>query len=312
VLLQQGGHFDKVLEAIDKMVETLRAEESEDLKNKEDCEEKRMSKTKEARVLSLAIDDASEEIARQRTKITELEAQVVEKEADIEKLEADLKEATQLRADEKAAYEKSSADDHAAADLIKQAMETLEGFYKDNGLVLAQRGAREPPVVEAGKAPPPPPSTWSAPYGGAKGESTGIQAILGMILEDVEKDIAKADKTEEEAVKAFDQMKLDTEEAIAAAKKAIEDYKGQIADAEKAIEDAISEKTKSKETLDAVMEEIKVLEPGCDFVAVNIGVRTKNRQLEIDGLLKAKAILQGAAFGEAPDPNREMKPGDAL
>merc|ERR1719262_1648692 len=49
VLLQQKGHFDKVIEAIDKMVETLRAEEAEDLKNKEECEKERMEKTKEAR-----------------------------------------------------------------------------------------------------------------------------------------------------------------------------------------------------------------------------------------------------------------------
>merc|ERR1719252_233920 len=102
-------------------------------------------------------------------------------------------------------------------------------------------------------------------------------------------------------------MKKDTEEAIAAAQKAIEDYKGEIADAETAIEEAINAKTKAKGTLDAVMEEIKVMEPGCDFVAVNFDVRTKNRQLEIDGLLKAKAILEGAAFGKAPDPNREIK-----
>merc|ERR1719235_2298364 len=69
VLLQkadkEGGHFDKVIEEIDKMVETLREEEATDLKNKEECEGERMEKTKEARKLSLKIDDATEEIARQ-------------------------------------------------------------------------------------------------------------------------------------------------------------------------------------------------------------------------------------------------------
>merc|ERR1719375_172354 len=290
VLLQQGGHFDKVIEAIDKMVETLREEEAEDLKNKEECEKERMEKTKEARKMSLQIDDATEEIARQRGVIEELKAQIEEKEAEIKKLKEDLAAATKQREDEKLAYEASSADDHAAAELIKQAMDVLKGFYEDNGLVLAQRGA-QPPEVKAGEAPPPPPPTWDAPYGGAKGESTGIQAILGMILEDVEKDIAKADAEE---------------------KKAIEDMKGDIADAEKIIEEQIDMKTKTFKTLAAVMEEIKVMTPGCDFMAVNFEVRAKNRQLEIDGLLKAKAILQGAAFGKAPDPDREIKPGDAL
>merc|ERR1719375_2008234 len=219
VLLQQGGHFDKVLEAIDKMVETLREEEAEDLKNKEECEKERMEKTKEARKLSLQIDDATEEIARQRALIEELKAQIEEKEAEIKKLKEDLDKATKQREDEKMAYEASSADDHAAAELIKQAMDVLKGFYEDNGLTLVQRGARAP-----GEAPPPPPPTWDAPYGGAKGEATGIQAILGMILEDVEKDIAKADAEEKKAIEEFEKMKKDTEEAIAAAQKAIEDY----------------------------------------------------------------------------------------
>merc|ERR1719191_1528258 len=139
VLLQQGGHFDKVIAAIDKMVETLKKEEEEDLKNKEQCEEDRLQKTKEARELSLVIDDQTEIIARERAKIVELKAQIEEKEAEIKKLEEDLATATRQREDEKLAYEASSADDHAAAELIKQAMDTLKGFYEDNGLVLTQK-----------------------------------------------------------------------------------------------------------------------------------------------------------------------------
>jgi len=260
-----------------------------------------MEKTKEARKLSLQIDDATEEIARQRSLIEELKKQIEEKEAEIKQLKEDLAAATKQREDEKMEYEAAKADDEAAAELIKKAMDALKGFYEDNGLVLVQKDARQPPTVEAGKAPPPPPPVPTEPYGGAKGESTGIQAILGMILEDVEADIKKADEEEKAAIEEFEKMKEDTEKSIEAASKAIEDMKGDIADAEKAVEEKIEEKTDAKKTLDAIMEEIKVIEPGCDFVAVNIDVRTKNRQLEIDGLLKAKAILEGAAFGKTPE-----------
>jgi len=41
-------------------------------------------------------------------------------------------------------------------------------------------------------------------------------------------------------------------------------------------------------------------------------MRTSNRQIEVDGLNKAMAILQGGTFDAAPDPNREIKPGDAF
>jgi len=46
------------------------------------------------------------------------------------------------------------------------------------------------------------------------------------------------------------------------------------------------------------MESIKEAEASCDFITINFETRIKNRQLEIDGLLKAKSILQGAAYAK--------------
>merc|ERR1719182_1321026 len=117
-----------------------------------------------------------------------------------------------------------------------------------------------------------------------------------MILEDVEADIEKAKKAEKEAIAEYETFKKETEEAIEAASKTIEDHKGEIADCEETIEKTKTERMSAKESLDSVLEEISVKEPGCEFMTVNFEVRAKNRQMEIDGLLKAKAILQGAAF----------------
>lgn len=87
---------------------------------------------------------------------------------------------------------------------------------------------------------------------------------------------------------------------------------GEIADCEKAIEDAKESRASDLGELKSVMEKIKVDEPGCEFMTINFPVRATNRQMEIDGLLKAKAILQGGTFDKGPDPNREFKPGDAM
>merc|ERR1719498_1617537 len=67
-----------------------------------------------------------------------------------------------------------------------------------------------------------------------------------------------------------------------------------------------------KGELDAVLKKIEDINPNCEYFEVNYPLRRKNRQIEIDGLVKAKAILQGGKFSEGPDANREMKPGDAL
>ena len=45
-----------------------------------------------------------------------------------------------------------------------------------------------------------------------------------------------------------------------------------------------------------VMDYLKEIAPGCDFIAMNFNIRLTNRQMEVDGLKKAKSILQGAEY----------------
>jgi len=309
---EEQKEIDKVVTMIDEMIQTLKDEEKEDLKSKEECETNRMDQTKEARKASIEIDDASDAISREEAKIAEWKDQIKLKEEEIKKLEEDLKAATDARAEEKAEFEKNKADDEAAADLIEKAMGVLKTFYEENFSMLQAHGGANGIVVEAGKAPPPPPPTWSEPYGGAQGESKGIQAILQMILDDVKDDIAKAEEAEKAAVEAFEKFKTDTENSIKLAQETITDLETKVAGAEKVIVEQKTIKEDTLKTLKASIEEIQAAEPGCNFMTVNFEVRSKNRQLEIDGLLKAKAILTGGSFTEEPDPNREIKPGDAF
>jgi len=314
VLVQAGeGPLDKVIDMIKEMIETLQEEETTDLEQKEQCEKDREEDTASARQLSVEIDDFTDVISQNTARIAELQGLIETKEAEIAEMKKDLEEAKRTRADEKAAFEAALADDEAAAELITKAMDVLAGFYKEMeaGFFIQKSAHRQPPTVEAGKAPPPPPGTFDAPYSGAKGESNGIQAILGMIKADVEADIEKSKKAEKESIAEYEKFVEDTKNAIKANQKAINDMTEEIAECEQKIESAKEERTTAKGTLDSVMEEIKVAEPGCEFITVNFETRKTNRQMEIDGLLKAKAILEGGSF-DAPDPNREIKPGDAM
>merc|ERR1719197_2293759 len=126
------------------------------------------------------------------------------------------REAGEQRTKENSEYMAAKADDAAAVSLIENAMGVLETFYSENGLMLAQVRRVKQPFVEAGEAPTPPPSTWDSEYGGAKGESTGIISIMTLIKQNIEKDIAKSDKQEEDAVEAYDKLVADTDASIAA------------------------------------------------------------------------------------------------
>jgi len=287
----------EVVEAIDKMIERLQKDEEDDLQAKEDCENNRAEETATARKTSLEIDDATEEIARQKTKVEEQKEQIKIAEDAIKKFNEEKDEATTQREDEKAAYESDKTTDEAAVELVEKAMEVLKKFYEEKmgGLFLAQK-SKQRPVVEAGKAPPPPPSTFEGDYGGSDGERKGIQQILGLIKEDMEADIEKNTKEEEEAVKAHEALMEDIKNSIADEEAAIADAESVVADAEDEMANQNKIKETKHESLVSTMEAIKAAVPGCTFIGVNFEIRIQNRHLEIDGLKKAKAILQGAEF----------------
>merc|ERR1719421_656026 len=309
--LRSTGHFDEVIKAIDKMISTLKAESETDLKEKEYCEKARAENTRDAQVKSRTIDELTDKITKLESEIKEMEAQIEEMKEAIDKLMKELKEATELREKEHAEWDKN---DKAAAELVMQAKDVLASFYTDNKLVLAQR-SKEPYVyeaVEAGQAPPPPPPTWEAPYGGKTMESNGIVAILEMIHEDIVRDYTKAKEAEdlvEKADQAYVEETMATEKELEAS---IAQLTETIGKKKEEVQDSKDEQAAVKKSLDATIKTLKELQMNCDFICINFARRSSNRAIEIDGLIKAKSILEGAAYGTAPDPNRELKPGDAL
>merc|ERR1719473_1384745 len=158
---------------------------------------------------------------------------------------------------------------------------------------------------KAGEAPPPPPKTWEAPYGGATGESTGIIATLMLIHEDITKDIAKA-------TAEYEEFKSDSEKHILELNTQISDMEGEVAEKESDVVQTGKDRREKGDELKVVMKKIKDAEPGCDYFTINYPVRSKNRQIEVDGLHKARAILAGGSFAAPEDPTRELKPGDAF
>merc|ERR1719352_897001 len=96
------GHFDKVVDGIDKMMADLHKENDMDLKVKEDCENDRTKNTKMAKNAAYDIDEQTAIIVRQKAAIEAKEAEE---------------------------YAAAKADDEAAAGLIEKAKGVLEKFY---------------------------------------------------------------------------------------------------------------------------------------------------------------------------------------
>merc|ERR1719446_1612430 len=207
-----GSHFDEVIAAIDDMVATLKSEEEIDLENKETCEKDRADDTRTAIKAARTMDERSDTIDGLKIDIAEIIKTIAANEAEIKSVTEELDKAQQMRDDEHKEWEAADRDDGAAAELVDRAKSVLADFYSDNGLVFVQKKKMDP--VVAGEAPPPPPATWEAPYGGKTGESQGIVAILEMIHEDILKDQTKSKADEDKAEQTFQDFKTNSENQI--------------------------------------------------------------------------------------------------
>merc|ERR1719215_1925634 len=113
------------------------------------------------------MDELSDAITAGKSKIEELTAEISDNNRQVAATQQELKGAKDMREKEHAEWKVSDKEDKDAKALVLSAKDVLANFYADNGLMPAQVEDRRAPFdSEAGKAPPPPPSTWEAPYGG--------------------------------------------------------------------------------------------------------------------------------------------------
>jgi len=301
------SRFTPVIEAIDKMVALLKSEENKDLEIKESCESDRMSDTRKAVLASRAIDEMTDKVVGLKADIAKLKAEIEELQVQQKKVKEQLDAATRIREDEHAAWLMTDKDDEAAAGTVTSAKEVLQSFYAENNLVLTQKGK----ALEPGEAPPPPPPTWEGGYGGKTGEATGIIAIMEMVHQDILKDRASGKAEEDKSKQEYDDFKLTSEEQIKTLESDENEKEKVKGEKETDKTDTETSRSTKKEELDGTLDKIHAVNPNCEYFEVNYVVRVKSRQIELDGLQKAKAILEGGTFSEGPDPDREIKPGDA-
>merc|ERR1719198_2156406 len=272
-----------------------------------------MKDTRDAIVAGREIDELSDKITHSAAVIAQCEKTIEQLKAAWKETKEELDKAQRMRTDENTAWQATDKDDKLAAETVQSARDVLANFYKDNNLNLLQKKEVKQPVsgMAAGEAPPPPPPTWDGGYGGKTGEAQGIVAIMEMVEEDIKKDRADAKADEDAAQSEFDTFKGNCNKKMSelmADHGKTETKKG---NAETNKSNTEKQRSNKKDDLNAVLEKIEGINPNCEYFEVNYPMRVKNRQIEIDGLNKAKAILKGGKF-DPEDPDREIKPGDAF
>jgi len=292
--LASKGHFDDVMKAIDKVIGTLKKEQEDDIKKKEQCKDEYQKVAKTSAKLEWKIEKNEAKIEKLTNTIENKEEELKETVEKIGEVKEEIKEMKKVRKDEKQAFEDAKKDDEDAIKLLKKAKDALLAYYKKHDIHGASDSdafIQGEPKFEQGEYTP---EAKFSDKGKRATQTKGITSLLANIIEDLKGEIVAAEAAEKEAIEAYKkalkaaedlQKELETKETNL--KKAIADRKKEKTDEEKDKED-------NEKDLKSEVDYKAEIKPDCDFIIENFADRQKKREAEMNGLTEAKAFLAGA------------------
>merc|ERR1719296_493297 len=323
--MSRGG-FDKVIKMIDDMVQLLKEEQVGDDNKKEYCltqfddtDDKKKALERKLGQVNTGIADTKDGIATTTDEIAQLSAS-------IKALDKEVAEATQQRQDENKAFQEMMASDSAAKELLGIARNRLNKFYNpklykaapkvelsaEERILVSEGGTASPTPAPGGiagtgvavladvsqhsqVAPPPPPATWGG-YAKKSGESTGVIAMIDLLVKDLTKEMTEGKTTEADAQADYEAMMRDSAEKRVSDTQALADKQGAKAGLEADLAALNDEHAAATNELAATLEYISSLHSECDWLLKYFDVRKEARNGEIESLRNAKAVLSGADY----------------
>lgn len=293
-----NGHFDKVISMIDAMIEVLRKEEQSDIEHRDRCENAINKNSNDKEDLESGINKADDALTRMNNTQDSLRDEISGLEDSIKSTKSDMVELLDMRNKEVSQFRTAMKDDADAIKLIEQAIVSLAKFYKDNNIPLELIQRKQDPeyTVDPDKAPE---TSWTGgDYGGRKGESEGIIAILEMIVEDLQKEMKVAREEDAEAQADYDKSMGALKETMSSQKNSLVNAESELAELQGKMVD--TEAHKGQLSADKESEEAlsATLTNDCDWVNTHFESRRTKRKAEMDGLVDAKNYLAGAVDEE--------------
>mmetsp|Transcript_81264 Transcript_81264/g.228938 ORF Transcript_81264/g.228938 Transcript_81264/m.228938 type:complete len:724 (-) Transcript_81264:76-2247(-) len=305
--LRDSGHFDKVIGSIDQMMEVLRKEEQSDIEHRDRCQNAGDKNKNDLVDLEHAIETTTKKIEQFSSDIERLGDEIEVLDASIAKTKGEMKEALELRNQDVANFKQELKDDAAAIELVEKAAVAVKKFYEKNGIPLSlltkgqdvpeEDDDAEPEYsIDKDKAPE---TSWSGGgYGGRRSETGGVVSMLGMIKEDLEKEMKTGRADDAEAQQMYESLRATMQESLDAAlgskvttEKELAETKSEKAAAEESLAQKNADQAAEKDLKDAIYSD-------CSWVATHFDSRRTKRRAELEGLAEAKSYLAGIAAGE--------------
>jgi predicted nucleic acid-binding Zn-ribbon protein len=294
-----GWHFDSVIADIEKMIVKLREEEQDDIEHRDWCQSERSNANSQNEALEYDMEQLQNKINRANKESENLDKEKTATLAEISDLTSDMDDAKTLRNNENKAFQTAMKADMDSVMLIGQAIEALSKFFEKNSLLskhFTVKKVKQPEYTENEDTAP---ETFSGSYGGRSSENTGIVAILGMIKEDMEKEMKVARKEETAADAAYRKLLKESTDSNNTMTKKVNDLDNVMAELAKKVSDLGSVKGDKSEANVATDKYLADMKANCDWIEDKFTTRQSQRKDEIKGLEQAKAALAGAKSASA-------------
>merc|ERR1712151_260988 len=228
------SEFEKVVAMIDTMVSELAKEQTSDDSKKEYCAAEFDTTDDQKKGLERAISDAEAAIATAEDSVSTLSSEIDSLVAGIKELDKSVAEATELRKEENAAFTELMASDSKAKDLLSFVKNKLNKFYNPKlylpppkqelsaeDQIVVNFGGTAPPTPAPGgiagtgvfaqlkDAPPPPPEAVGA-YSKKTEETTGVIAMMDMLIKDLVKEMTVAETEEKDSQADYEKLMADS------------------------------------------------------------------------------------------------------
>mmetsp|Transcript_39571 Transcript_39571/g.88583 ORF Transcript_39571/g.88583 Transcript_39571/m.88583 type:complete len:706 (-) Transcript_39571:63-2180(-) len=288
------GHFDKVLKAIDEMIEVLKDEEAADIKKKDQCIEEYKKTNSTMADLSWKISVNEAHIAKYDAAITQMQKDLITISGKIVETLAQIDEMLKQRTEENQSYLEDKSDDQAALALLDEAKGYFTSYYsKHNYMSLAaKKGVASAPApagftISADQAP----EAVFSHAGHRKDEASGIVKLFEMIMEDLQEEMATAMQLESEAQVAYEKANATATELLMRLEATKVHLEESIAETQTMKSDEITLMESNDASLKSEKDYRASITPDCDWILGAFDERDVKRAAEMKGLTEAKEYL---------------------
>jgi len=253
--------FAKVKSLISDMLKTLEESGKSDASQKAYCDketsetkQKKLEKEHDIQKLSTKVDSMSAKSAKLKEQVAEVQKQLAS-------LASSQAEMNKIRSEEKAIYDKNSAEMKAGIDGIQKALSVLRDYY-------AQKSS---------------------------GAAGGIVSMLEVVESDFTKGLSEMEAAESSAVAEYEKVTYMNKVATTSKGQDVKYKNKEASGLDKSSTEAVSDREGVQAELDALGEYLGRLNKMCVAKAEPYAERQARRAAELAGLKQALAILDGEA-----------------